>query len=185
MSQNKDGIMTKDPWEGFRFQEELIVARREIAELYHPVLEDTRVYRTFVTKPPSEIDVTALAYRHREEKTELKGGLGQEEYDTLDRKKKIDYISDRSLSVNNSREKAEFSGRKSYQSVAKRYDEESAEIFMVNERGIYVGGIILKPGQAIMTKFKKGHADVILNEGVKADDLEIFEEITKYEYKEE
>ena len=185
MSQDKDERMAKDPFDGFRFQEELVVAKREIVELYHPVLEDTRVYRTFVSSPPSKIDVTALAYRHREDDAEVKGGLSQEEYDALGREKKIDYISDRSLSVNNSRQKAETSGRKSYQSVAKRFDEEYAEMFMENERGTYVGGIILKSGQAIMTDFKKGHADVILNEGVKAEDLDIFEDLIKYEYKDE
>lgn len=39
-----------DPLEGFRFHEELIVAKREIAELYHPAI-DVKVYRTFVDNP--------------------------------------------------------------------------------------------------------------------------------------
>lgn len=185
MSENKDGIRAENPMEEFRFQEELIVAKREITELYHPVLEDIKVYRTFVTNPPSEIDITALVYRNRDEDTEVKGGLSQEVYDAKTKKQKKDYISDRSLSVNDCHQKAVDSGKKSYKTVAKKYGEEYAKMFMEDERGTYVGGIILKAGQAIMTDFKKGHADVILNEGVKAEDLEIFEELTKYEYKDE
>lgn len=185
MSQKKDERMGKIPLEGFRFQEELIVAKREIAELYHPVLEDTRVYRTFVTNPPSDIDVTAKAYRDRDEGAALNGGLSQEAYNALNKKKKREYISEHSLSVNDSHQAAELSGKKSYQSVAKSVGEEYAEMFMENVRGAYIGGIVLRAGQAIMTDFKKGHADVILNEGVKAEDLVIFEELTKYEYKDE
>lgn len=174
----------KDPLEGFRFHEELIVAKREIAELYHPAI-DVKVYRTFVENPPSDIDTTARAYRDRETEAEVKGGLSQEAYDKLKPKKKIDYIAERSLSVNDSREAAEASGKKTYQSITARYGEEYAEAFMENERGTYVGGMILREGQAIMTDFKKGHAEVILNEGVRPEDLEIFEELTKYEYKDE
>ncbi len=185
MSENNNEIMNESPLEGFRFQEELIIAKREIAELYHPVLEETRVYRTFVTAPPSEIDVTARAYRNREDGAVVRGGLAQEEYNAKTKKKKIEYISERSLSVNESRQASEDSGRRTYQSVARKYGDEYAELFMENERGAYVGGIILKAGQAIMTDFKKGHAEVILNEGVNVEDLEIFDALTKYEYKDE
>jgi hypothetical protein len=174
----------KDPLEGFRFHEELIVAKREIAELYHPAI-DVKVYRTFVDNPPSEIDTTARAYRDRDADAAVKGGLSQEAYDKLKPKRKIDYIAERSLSVNVSHEAAVASGKKTYQSVTEKYGEEYAEAFMENERGTYVGGVILKEGQAIMTDFKKGHAEVILNEGVRPEDLEIFEELTKYEYKDE
>ena len=185
MAENKDEVMAEKPLEEFRFQEELIVAKQEIDELYHPVLEDTKVYRTFVTAPPSELDITARAYRNREENAEVRSGLVQEKYNSLKRKQKIEYISERSLSVNDSRQASEDSGRRTYKSVAKKYGDEYAEMFMENERGTYVGGIILKAGQAMMTDFKNGHAEVILNEGVKVDDLELFEELTKYEYKEE
>ena len=177
--------MTKNPLEGFRLPEELMVAQQEIAELYHPIVEDTRVYRTFVTKPPSEIDITAKAYRDRDGDAMVSGGLSQDAYNTLKKKKKREYISERSLSVNDSYQAAETSGKKSYQSVAKSAGEEYAELFMENVRGAYIGGIVLKSGQAIMTDFKKGHADVILNEGVEAEDLDIFEELIKYEYKDE
>lgn len=183
MAENKD-IEMKNPLDGFRFHEELIVAKREIAELYHPAI-DVKVYRTFVDNPPSEIDTTARAFRDRDEGAVVAGGLSQEAYDKLKRKKRIDYISDRSLSVNDSREAAEVSGKKTYQGVACRFDEEYAEAFLENERGTYIGGVILREGQAIMTDFKNGHAEVILNDGVRPEDLEIFEELTKYDYKDE
>lgn len=184
MADVKKSDNVKDSLDGFRFHEELIVAKREIAELYHPAI-DVKVYRTFVDNPPSEIDTTARAYRDRDDEAAVKGRLSQEAYDKLKPKRKIEYISERSLSVNDSREAAEASGKKTYQSVASRFDAEYAEAFMKNERGTYIGGVILREGQAIMTDFKKGHAEVILNEGVSPDDLEIFEELTKYEYKDE
>lgn len=174
----------KDPLDGFRFHEELLVAKREIAELYHPAV-DVKVYRTCVTNPPSKIDITAKSYRNREDDAEVSGGMSQKEYDALKKKKKIEYLSERSLSVNDSRGRAEISGKQSYQTMVKKYDEEIAEIFMEEERGTYIGGFILRQGQAIMTDFVKGHAEVILNEGVRPEDLEIFEELTKYDYKDE
>lgn len=184
MAEINDDIIKQDPLEGFRFHEELVVAKREIAELYHPVV-NMKVYRTCVTNPPSEIDITPKSYRNREEDAAIRGGLSQEEFDALNRKKKIEYLSDRSLSVNDSRERAEASGRHSYQTMVKKFDEETAEIFMKEERGTYIGGFILKQGQALMTGFVNGHADVILDEGVRPEDLEIFEELTENDYKDE
>ena len=136
MADNKE-VEVKNPLDGFRFHEELIVAKREIAELYHPAI-DVKVYRTFVDNPPSEIDITARAYRDRDVQAVVAGGLSQETYDKLKRKKKEDYISDRSLSVNDSYEAAEASGKKTYQGVASRFDEDYAEAFMENERGTYI-----------------------------------------------
>ena len=184
MAEHNDDIIEKDPLAAFRFQEELLVAKREIVELYHPVI-DVKVYRTCVTNPPSEIDITAKSYRNREEDASVSGGMSQKDYDALKRKKKIEYLSERSLSVNDSREKAELSGKHSYRTMVKKFDEETAEIFMKEERGTFIGGFILRQGQAFMTDFVKGHADVILNEGVKPEDLEIFEELTEYDYKDE
>ncbi len=184
MAEIIDDIIEKDPLEGFRFHEELLVAKREIAELYHPAV-DVKVYRTCVTNPPSEKDVTAKSYRNREEDAVVSGGMSQEEYDALKKNKKKEYLSERSLSVNDSRERAETSGKQSYQTMLKKFDEETADIFMQKERGTFIGGFILREGQAIMTDFVKGHADVILNEGVGVEDLEIFEELTKYDYKDE
>lgn len=184
MADSTDDKLKKDPLREFRFHEELIVAKREIAKLYHPA-DNVKVYRTFVTNPPSEIDTTARAYRNREEGAFVSGGLSQEAYDALKKGKKKEYISERSLSVNDSYEAAEASGKKTYQGLVAKFDEEYAEAFMENERGTYVGGVILREGQAIMTEFKNGHAEVILNEDVCPEDLEIFEELTKYEYKDE
>ena len=184
MAEINDDIIEKDPLEGFRFHEELSVAKREIAELYHPAV-NVKVYRTCVTNPPSEIDITAKSYRNREKDAVVSGGMSQENYDALTKKKKKEYLSERSLSVNDSRERAEASGRQSYQTMVKKFDEEAAEIFMKEERGTFIGGFILRQGQAIMTEFVKGHADAILNEGVRVEDLEIFEELTKYDYKDE
>jgi len=168
--------------EEFRVHEQLKVASREIESLYHPA--DIKVYRTFVSKPPIDIDIQPQALRESEGGI-VESGLSQEEYDALKPKKKVEYMSKRSLSVNETKEAAIASAVKTYKSVASRFGEEAADFFMENDRGTYVGGIVLKPHQAKITNFKGGHAEVILSQDVKPEDIEIFEELTKYEYKEE
>lgn len=183
MDVNKDGneqIVT--PVE-FRVHEQLEVASQDIDSLYHPA--DIRVYRTFISKPPVDLDLQPQALRKDEDGELVESGLTQEAYDALNKKKKKEYMAKRSLSVNDSKEAAVASAVKTYNSVAERFGEEAADLFMEHDRGTYVGGIVLKPHQAKITAFKGGHANVILSQDVKPEDIEIFEELTKYEYKEE
>lgn len=168
---------------GFVFHDQLKVAEREIEQLFSPA-GNMKVYRTFVSCPPSGIDITARAFRNQDEDALVNGGLSQEDYDKLSIKKKKAYIFERTLSVNNSREAAIASARDTYQRLAAK-DEEYAEEFIKKERGVYVGGMVLKENQALITEFKNDHAEVILRVDVKPEDLEIFEELTIYEYKDE
>lgn len=183
MEEKKDEIVQSKDQKEFRVHEQLKVASREIDSLYHPA--DVKVYRTFVSKPPTDIDIQPQALREGDDGAIVESGLSQETYDSLKIKQKLEYLSKRSLSVNDTKETAIASGRKTYKSVAKRYGEDAADLFMKEERGTYVGGIVLKPHQAKITAFKKGHAEVILSQDMKPEDIEIFEELTEYEYKEE
>lgn len=167
----------------FRVHEQLEVASHYIDSLYHPA--DIRVYRTFIGNSLTDIDLVPQTLRKGEEGEFVEPGLTQEAYETLNNKKKKEYIAKRSLSVNDTKEAAVASAVKTYKSVAERYGEKAADFFMEHDRGTYVGGIVLKPHQAKITKFKGGHANVILSQDVKPEDIEIFEELTKYEYKEE
>lgn len=167
----------------FRFHDQLKVAEREIEQLFRPA-SNMKVYRTFVTCPPSGIDITARAFRNQDEDALVKGGLSQEDYDKLPIGKKKAYIFERTLSVNNSREAAIASARDTYQKLAAK-DEETAEEFIKSERGVYVGGIVLKESQALITKFNNNHAEVILDVDMKPEDIEIFEALTIYDYKDE
>lgn len=182
MDCNKENDNEKDAIDGFRFHQQLEVAREDIAKLYH--LADTKVYRTFVKSPMGIIDITPQVLREDEEGALIQPGLTQEQYDALNKSQKRDYMSDRSLSVNVSKEVAIESAIKSYNSVVAKFGHEVADVFMEEQRGTYVGRIVLKPHQALITKFSKsGHADVILNAEVKPEDIEVFDELTKFDYK--
>ena len=155
----------------------------EIEQLFIPA-DNVKVYRTFVTSPPSDIDFTARAFRDQDDDALVQGGLSQEAYDALPISKKKAYIFERSLSVNSTREAAVESARETYQKLAER-DVAIAEAKIVNERGVYVGGIVLKEHQALISKFSNNHAEVILNVDVKPEDIEVFDELALYDYKDE
>ena len=168
--------------DSFRFHQQLEVARKDIVKLYHPA--DMKVYRTFVKNPLGEIDITPQVLRENDSEALIQPGLTQEQYDMLNKSKKRDYMSDRSLSVNISKEAAIESAVKTYHSVATKLGQEDADIFMEEQRGTYVGGIVLKPNQALITKFSpSGHADIILSVDVKPEDIEVFDQLMKFDYK--
>lgn len=181
MIDNKVDINQVNPVSEFRFHEQLKVARADIDKLYRPA--DMKVYRTFVKSPLGLIDITPQALRGDDNEGLVQSGLTQEQYNALNQKRKREYISKRSLSVNDSKEKAIESAIKTYNSMVASLGQEGADIFMEEQRGTYVGGIVLKPHQAIMTSFSGGHADVILNADVKPEDIEVFDELKKIDYK--
>lgn len=166
----------------FRFHEQLDVAVKEIGTLFTPF--EGSVFRTFINNPPKAIDYTPQALREPAGKALVQGGLSQEDYDKLTQKKKEGYISDRTLSVNESREAAISAATYSFKRYDKSWGTENAELYIEEERGKYIGEIVLKPGQALFSKFVKGHGEIILNQDVKLEEIEV-RNITEYKYKDE
>ena len=182
MKEKEENMCAAEPFKGFRFHEQLVVAVKEIAELYTPF--EGSVFRTFINNPPAPIDYTPQALREPDGQALVNGGLPQEEYDKLTRKRKEDYISDRTLSVNESREDATGAAVGTFKRLEKKLGTEDAEAYIEEDRGKYVGEIVLKPGQALISMFVNGHGEIILNQEVKLEDIEI-RNITEYRYKDE
>lgn len=182
MKEMEENMCAVELFEGFRFHEQLVVAVKEIEELYTPF--EGSVFRTFINNPPAPIDYTPQALREPDGKALVKGGLSQEEYDKLTRKQKKGYISDRTLSVNESREDAIGAAAGMFKRLKKMLGTEDAEAYIEEDRGKYVGEIVLKPGQALISKFVNGHGEIILSQEVKLEDIEI-RNITEYKYEDE
>ena len=172
-----------EPEAGFRFHEQLEVAKKEIEKLFAPA--EGPVYRTFINIPPKEKDFTPQALREPDGKALVQGGLTQEEYDKLAPKQKKEYISARTLSVNDSQENAIKAAAAQYAKIEKKWGMERAEEYISEDRGKYVGIIVPKVGQMLISKFdKSGHAEVLLNQDVQKTDLEV-RDIIEYKYKDE
>ena len=167
---------------GFRFHEQLIIAKKDIENFYKPA--ENKVYRTFISNPPTEIDFTPQLFRDEEDGT-IDLALSQEEYDKLPGGKRKHYIAERGLSVNETEERAIEAAKSSFKNVEKKHGTEDAEVYMEEQRGVYVGEIRWKPGQALISKTgKDGHFTVLLNQDVNWEDIEVFG-VYEYAYRDE
>lgn len=167
----------------FRFHEQLEVATNEIEELFHDA-DDITVYRTMINNPPEEIDYTPQIFREQDAEAVVSKAWTQEEYDKATDKQKQGYISERTLSVNDTREHAIESAKKTYSRLKKTYGTEYADYYIEEERGRYVAEIFIKSGQAKISDFKDGHGEIILNANCNWKDIEV-KNIEEYKYKDE
>lgn len=168
---------------GFVYHEQLEVAKVEIEKEYST--KDALVYRTMVFNPPTDYDITPQIFR-TEKDSLIAGGLSKEEYGILPIKKKREYISERAISVNNSKEAAINSAKKTYLSLMNKFGKDYADEYIENERGVYVAPMMLKEEWAKISKFdKKGHANVILDQRVKVEDVVDVEKLERYEYEDD
>ena len=183
MSETESNKEIVEPEIGFRFHEQLEVAIPDIEKWFTPF--EGSVYRTFIGAPPIEKDFTPQALREPDGKALVQGGLSKEEYDTLSKGQRKQYVSDRTLSVNDSREHAEQAAVSNYKSVKEKWGTEYAEMHMEEDRGSYIGEVVLPKGVAWISKFdKKGHGEIILNQDISWEDIEV-RNIIKYQYKDE
>lgn len=173
---------SEEPMKGFRFHEQLEVASEDILKWYEPF--EGIVYRTFIENPPEEKDFTAQDLREPDGNALVQGGVSDEEYKGLKTTKRQEYISKRAISVNDSRDNAIAAAVDRYNKLKEQFGTEYADLYIEEQRGKYVAGINFKEGQAMISKFRKGHANVILNQEVPWEDIEIID-ITEYKYKDE
>ena len=183
MKEKEDNKGRVEPEIGFRFHEQLEVAKKEIEKLFTPA--EGSIYRTFIDIHPNEKDFTPQALREPDGKALIQGGFTQEEYDKLTPKQKKEYISVRTLSVNDSQENAIKAAVAQYAKIEKKWGTERAVEYILEDRGRYVGMIVPKVGQMLISKFdKSGHAEVLLSQDVQNTDMDV-RDIIEYKYKDE
>lgn len=184
MAEQKDEktIAQEQTSKEFTYHKQLEVAIMDIEKIYTPL--DVRVYRTFVYNPPTGYDFTPQIFRS--EKNALSsGGLSQGQYDALTPKKKEEYIGERAISVNETKDAAIAAAKKTYKTLLRKFGKEYADEYITKDRGIYVAPLDLKAQWSMISKFKKGHANVIMDQERMPDDIVAIEEIEQYEYDDE
>ncbi len=131
------------------------------------------VFRSTISSPPTEKDSTPQSKRDEAGKgQDLDMILTQEEVELMTDKDKKEYVGNLAISVFNSKEKAEKSAIDFVRHVAK-FSYEEAEVYLNERRGAFIVKMQLSPDVGLLeNRFnKKGHANLLLYEGVDIKNL--------------
>ena len=156
-----------------RYHETLDVFSDVIAEHYYECEMD--VYRTVVSNPPTEFDITPTRRRSRNTQgPELPFEYSQDEVNMMASEEKKAEVGHDAVSVHNTEIKAIKEARRSAASFSKKHTIEETEAYKYEQRGQYVAKLHVTPDKALISKqFHKttGHGGLLLREGVTIDDL--------------
>ena len=156
-----------------RYHETLDAFKDVIEEYYYGC--DMDVYRTAVTNPPTEFDITPRRRRNAgEQGQELPFVYTQEEIDLMDKDDKVNEVGHDAVSVHKTEEKAIKEAKRFAASFAKKHTKEETEAYKYEQRGPFVIRLHVTPDKALTSKkFHKttGHGGLLLREGVRIEDL--------------
>lgn len=159
-----------------KYGEELHPFMEVIDAIYVETSEDDIVFRSTLTDPPTLKDSTPQSKRENDEGFEEEAIiLTEEEVVCLTEKEKKDFVGDRAISVFKSREKCLKDIRAIVNYIADKYSSEEAEAYLNEKRGPFMVKLKLSEEVGLIErKFnKKGHKNVLLNEGVVINDYVI------------
>lgn len=156
-----------------------------IDEFYYEC--DIEVYRTAVNNPPTEFDITPKIHRFEgTQGKELPFAYTQEDIDSMEVEEKRIEVGHHAISVHKTEAKEIKEARRSAVSFEKNHSEEETEDYKYNQRGTYVMKLHITPDKALVSRTfhsSTGHANVLLREGVKIEDLLVEEyEIKEFKY---
>ena len=156
-----------------RYHETLDAFSDVIAEHYYEC--EMYVYRTVVTNPPTEFDITPARRRFANTQgPELPFVYSQEDIDIMEREEKKAEVGHDAVSVHNTDAKAIKEARRSAASFSKKHTEEETEAYKYEQRGKYVARLHVTPDKALVSRqFHRttGHGGLLLREGASIDDL--------------
>lgn len=156
-----------------RYHETLDVFNDVIEEYYYRCEMD--VYRTAVTDPPTEYDITPKRRRNSgEQGQELPFVYTQEEIDLMDKDEKKNEVGRDALSVHKSEKKEIKEAKRAAAAFSKKHTAEETEDYKINQRGAYVMKLHISPEKALVSKkfhSGTGHGNILLREGVTIEDI--------------
>ena len=156
-----------------RYHETLDAFSDVIEEHYYECEMD--VFRTAVTNPPTEFDITPKRRRKEgEQGQELPFVYKQEEIDLMDKDDKKDEVGRDALSVHKTEAKEIKEAKRSAASFRKKHTAEETEDYKYNQRGAYVMKLHISPDKALVSKkfhSGTGHGNILLREGVTIEDI--------------
>lgn len=133
------------------------------------------VYRTAVSNPPSEFDITPRRRRNAgEQGLELPFSYTQEEIDMMDDDTKKIEIGRDAISVHKTELKEIKEAKRAAVDFGKKHSKEEFEDYKYNQRGTYVMKLHITPDKALVSKkfhSSTGHGNILLREGVTIDDI--------------
>lgn len=134
---------------------------------------DIYVYRTAVNNPPTDFDITPN--RRRTEGTQGKAFEFQYTEEDLafftEKELKIEIGHD-GVSVHQTLEKAISEAKRYVTGYAKKHTQEEVDYYKYHQRGVNVMRLHLVPSLGVISGFDKNrHANILLYEGVKIEDL--------------
>lgn len=156
-----------------RYHETLDAFTDVIEEHYYECEMD--VFRTAVTNPPTEFDITPRRRRNAgEQGQELPFVYTEEEIDLMDKDDKKSEVGHDALSVHKTEAKEIKEAKRSAADFGKKHSAEETEDYKYNQRGAYVMKLHITPDTALVSKnFHRstGHGNILLREGVTIEDI--------------
>ncbi len=154
------------------YEEELLPFMEVIDAAYIQTTSSDIVFRSTLTDPPTIIDSTPQSKRGDEERMEEEKMIfTSEEVSLLTDEEKKSYVGERAISVFKSREKCLKDIKNIVNRIAENYSLEEAEAYLNEKRGPFIVKLKFSDKVGlIQRKFnKKGHKNVLLNEGESID----------------
>ena len=156
-----------------RYHETLDAFSDVIEEYYYG--REIDVYRTAVTNPPTEFDITPKRRRNAgEQGQELPFVYTQEEIDLMDKEDKKIEVGRDALSVHKTELKEIKEAKRSAVDFGKKHTVEETENYKYNQRGAYVMKLHITPDKALVSKkfhSGTGHGNILLREGITIEDI--------------
>ena len=151
-----------------KYEEELLPFMDVIDAMYVETSEDDVVFRSTLTDPPTKKDSTPQSKRMSDNGVEEEAIiLTKEEADSLTEKEKRSFVGDLAISVFETREKCLKDIRNIVNHIAAKYSLDEAEAYLNEKRGPFMVKLKLSREVGLIEKEfnKKGHKNVLLNEG--------------------
>lgn len=161
-----------------RYEAELAPLMETVNAIYRQTLSTDVAYRNILSLPPTLLDSTPQSKRRREDDVEEEIIiLAEEEVEGMTESEKKEYVGALAISVFTSYQKCYDNAKRIVNRIAQNYSVEEAETFLKEKLGCYIAKLQLdeKVGLIQRKPNKKGHQNVLLNEGV--DICEYIEEI--------
>lgn len=148
------------------------------------------VYRTSVSNPPSDFDITPRRRRNAgEQGQELPFAYTQEEIGLMDYDMKKAEVGQDAISVHKTEQNEIKEAKRSAAKFEKKHSPEETEYYKYHQRGAFVMKLHITPDKALVSKkFHRttGHGNILLREGVTIEDLlDKSYEIKPFKYEED
>ncbi len=159
------------PKNPLRYHETLDAFKDTVSRHYSE--KDAYVFRTVMSDPPTDRDLTPRKFRDLEpaDVQELLIEYTEEEVAELSEKEILEEVGHNALSVNSTPEKCRKEAIRAYRGVKKKYSSEIADDFK-KSRGPVIAKFHITPESGVISDFNKnGHANYLVREGVTITDV--------------